>query len=184
MGGNTYLIQTNEGNLALGIPTESFVTVYSPDGSKLSEFPLRGKPIPVTKSIIRLYKEIQLNNMRQNPRYQQGIWKESLKELEKASFDHLFTDYLPLYKEILTDEEGNFLVFRSDDCFVDCPILIDVYSSEGEFVCETEIKTGNYRLIIDRRRKHMCFNKSGLVALVQPKEDEPDFQLKMIKVVF
>jgi len=45
-----------KGNLAAGISTESFVTVYSPDGSKLSEFLLIGKPIPVTKSIIRRYK--------------------------------------------------------------------------------------------------------------------------------
>jgi hypothetical protein len=183
-GGQTYLVRTHEGNLAVGISMEPHVTVYSLDGSKLSEFSLRGKPVPVTKSIIRRYKDIQLNNMRQDPQHQQGIWKESLKELKKASFDHLFSDYLPLYHEILTDEEGHLLVFRSEDCFVDCPILIDVYSSEGEFVCETEIKTGNYHLIVDKRRKHMCFTKSGLVALVQPKEEVYDFHLKMIKVVF
>ena len=183
-GGETYLIRTNEGNLAVGISTEPFVTVYSPDGSKLLEFPLRGKPIPVTKSIIRRYKEIQLNEMRQDPEHQQGRWKEQLKELEKASFDHLFSDYLPLYQEILVDEEGNFLIFRSEDCFVDCPILLEVYTPKGEFVCETEIKTDEYQLILDRRRKHMCFTKSGLVALVQPKKDVHDFHLKMIKVVF
>ncbi|UCE39100.1 MAG: hypothetical protein JSW00_07745, partial [Thermoplasmata archaeon] len=110
--------------------------------------------------------------------------KEQLKELEKASFAHLFSDYLPLYQQILTDEEGNFLVFRSEDCFVDCPILIEVYSPEGEFVCETEIKTGNYHLIVDRRQKNMCFTKNGLVALVQPEKNVYDFYLKMIKVVF
>ncbi len=183
-GSDTYMIQTNEGNLAVGISTEPFVTVYSPDGSKLSEFPLRGKPIPVTKSIIQRYKDILLNNIRQDPERQQGIWNEILKEVEKASFDHLFSDYLPLYREILTDEEGNLLVFRSEDCFVDCPILIEVYSPEGDFVCETEIKTEEYQLIVDRRRKHMSFTNSGLIALVQPKKDVPDFQLKMIKVVF
>lgn len=183
-GGETYLIRTNEGNLAVGISTEPFLTVYSPDGSKLSEFPLRGKPIPVTKSIIHRYKDIQLNDMRQDPEHQQGTWKETLKEVEKASFDHLFSDYLPLYQEILVDEEGNFLIFRSEDCFIDCPILIEVYSPEGDFVCETEIKAGEYQLIVDPRRKHMCFTKSGLVALVQPKKDAHDFYLKMIKVVF
>ncbi len=183
-GGETYLIRTNEGNLAVGISTEPVVTVYSPDGSKLSEFPLRGKPIPVTKSIIQRYKDIHLNALRQDPEHQQSRDKELLKELEKASFDPLFGEYLPLYQEILVDEEGNFLVFRSDDCFVDCPILIEVYSPEGDFVCETEIKTGNYQLIVDRRQKNMFFNKSGLVALVQPEKDGPDFQLKMIKVVF
>ncbi len=184
MGGDTYLIRTKEGNLAVGISTEPFLTVYSPDGSKLSEFPLKGKPIPVTKSIIQRYKDVQLNALRQDPEHQEDVYKEQLKELEKISFDSLFSDYLPLYREILTDEEGNFLVFRSGDCFIDCPILIEVYSSEGEFVCETEINTGDYQLIIDTRRKHMCFTRSGLIALVQPKKDVPDFQLKMIKVVF
>ena len=183
-GGETYLIRTKEGNLAVGISTEPFVTVYRPDGSKSSEFPLRGTPIPVTKSIIQRYKDIVLNSMRQDPEHQEDIYKEQLKEVEKASFDHLFSDYLPLYREILTDEEGNFLVFRSDDCFVGCPILIEVYTPRGEFVCETEINTGDYQLIIDTRRKHLCFTRSGLIALVQPKKDVPDFQLKMIKVVF
>ena len=127
---------------------------------------------------------VGLNDIKQDPQFQQSIWKESTKELEKASFDHLFSDYLPLYHEILTDEEGNFLVFHTDDCFIDCPILIEVYTPKGEFVCETEIKTGDYNLIIDRRRKHMCFTKSGLIALVQPKVDIDDFHLKMIKVGF
>lgn len=183
-GGWTYLVRTNEGNLAVGFSMESFVTIYDPDGLKLSEFTLRGKPVAVTKSIIRRYKDIQLNNMRQEMQSKQDIWKESMKEVEKASFDHLFSDHLPLYHEILTDEEGHFLVFRTDDCFVDCPILIEVYTPNGEFVCKTEIKTGEYKLIIDKRRKHMCFTKNGLIALVQPKKDVDDFHLKMIKVVF
>ena len=183
-GGWTYLARTNEGNLAVGISMDPFVTIYSPDGSKLSEFTLNDKPVAVTKSIIRRYKEIHLNDIKQDPQFQQGIWKEGVKELEKASFDHLFDEYLPLYHEILTDEEGHFLVFRTDDCFVDCPILLEVYSPGGEFVCETEIKTGEYNLIVDRRRKHMRFTKSGLIALVQPKIDADDFHLKMIKVVF
>ena len=182
-GGWTYLARTSEGNLAVGISMDPFVTVYSPDGSKLSEFTLKGKPVAVTKSIIRRYKEIHLNDIKQDPQFQQGIWKEGLKEVEKASFDHLFSDYLPLYHEILTDEEGNFLVFRKGDCFVDCPILLEVYTPNGEFVCETEIKTGEYHLIIDKRRKHMCFTKNGLIALVQPKIDVDDFHLMMIKVV-
>ncbi|MCJ7579284.1 MAG: 6-bladed beta-propeller [Candidatus Aminicenantes bacterium] len=183
-GGWTYLCQTIEGNLAVGISMESHITVYSPEGSKLSEFVLKGKPVPVTKSIIRNFKDIQLNDMRQDPQSQQGRRNENLKELEKASFDHLFNDFLPLYNEILVDEEGHFLVFRKDDCFADCPILLEVYTPQGEFVSVTEIKTGEYNLIVDRRRKHMCFTKNGLVALVQPKNNIPDFQLMLIKVEF
>lgn len=182
--GWTYLIRTKEGNLAVGISIESHVTVYSPDGLRLSEFSLRGEPIPVTKSIIQRYKEIQLQAMKQNPNYQKGPMKEILKEVEKASFDNFFSDHLPFYSKLLTDEDGNFLMFCSGDCFVECPILIEVYTPEGEFVCKTEIKPGEYQLIIDRHREHICFTKSGLIALVQPKNDEYDFHLKMIKVAF
>ncbi len=158
------------------------VFLILPDGSKLTEFTLERKPVAMTKSIVRRYKDTELNNMRQDAEHQQEIQQGRIKELEKASFDHLFNDYLPLYQELLTDEEGNFLIFRTDDCFSGCPILIEVYSPKGEFVCEMEIKTGEYNLIIDSRRKHMCFTKEGLIALVQPKISAADFHLKMIKV--
>lgn len=181
--GWTFLTRTKEGNLVVGISTVSHLTVYSPEGEKLSGISLKGEATPVTKSIVRRYKDIQLNSMRQDPRFQKGMGKEILKEVEKASIDHLFDDHLPLYREILTDEEGHLLVFLSGDCFPDCPILIDVYSSEGKFICQTEIKTANYQLIVDKRWKHMCFTQTGLIALVQPK-DAVDFQLKMIKVVY
>jgi hypothetical protein len=182
MGGWTYLGQTHKGNLAVGISTEPFITVYGPDGSKLFEFSLMGDPVPVTKSLIRRYKEIQLSDMKKDPELQKGYWKDSIKELERASFDHLFDDSLPRYHELLVDEEGNFLLFRSGDCFVDCPIILEVYTPEGVYVYETEIKTGDYDLIVDKRREHMCFTKSGLVALVQPKVDleKDDFHLKMM----
>ncbi len=178
-----FMARTKEGNLAVGISMEPFLTIYSPEGQKLTEFSLKTEPVPVTKSIIRRYKEIQINNLRQDPRFKQGMGKQFLNELEKASFDQLFDSNLPLYHEMLTDEEGYFLVFRSGDCFVDCPIRIDVYSSEGNFLCETEIKPEEYELVIDKRSKHLCFTKNGLFALVQLK-DSDDFLLKLIKVVF
>lgn len=181
--GWTFLAWTKKRNLVVGVSTEPHLTVYSPEGEKLSEISLKRKATPVTKSIIRRYKDIQLNRMRQDPRFQKGMGKEILKEVEKASIDHLFDDYLPIYREILTDEEGHLLVFLSGDCFPDCPILIDVYSSDGKFICDTEIKTGNYQLIVDKRWKHMCFTQTGLIALVQPK-DAVDFQLRLIKVVY
>lgn len=183
-GGWTYLAQTHEGNLAVGISTQPIITVYGPDGSRLFKFSLRGNPVPVTKSTIRRYKEILMNDLRQDHEHQKGFWEGSIKELEKASFDHLFDDYLPGYHEMLVDEEGNFLLFRSGDCFADCPIILDVYDPQGEYICETEIKIGDFYLIVDRCREHMCFTKGGLVALVQPKIDLDDFHLKMIKVVF
>lgn len=182
--GWTFLAQTGEGNLAVGISSEPFVTVYSPEGTKLFQFPLRGEPIPVTKQLIRHYKNIQLESLRQEAEYAESWVSDQIHEIEKASFDHLFDETLPFYNELLTDEEGNFLFFRKDECFTNCPIVIDVYSPKGEFICTTEIKSGAYSLIIDKRRKHMCFTKSGLIALVQPKTGESEFILKMIKVEF
>lgn len=181
--GWSFLTRTKEGNLAVGISMKPYISIYNPDGSKLREISLKGELVTVTKSIIRRYKDIQLNNMRQGKRFHWVRGKEIYKEVERTSFDHLFDDHLPYYSELLSDEEGHLLVFRMQDCFVDCPVIIDVYSSEGEYICETEIKTKEYQLVVDRRRKHMCFTKSGLIALVQPKS-EGDFLLKMIKVAF
>ncbi|MBN1270651.1 MAG: 6-bladed beta-propeller [Candidatus Aminicenantes bacterium] len=182
MEGWTILTRTKEGNLAVGFSMEPLLTLFSPEGQKLTTFSLKGEPVRVTKSIIRRFKETQIKDMKQDSRFKQGVGKQWLKELEKASFDHLFEDYLPRYREILTDEEGYFLVFRREDCFDNCPIWIDVYSPAGKYVCETQIKTGEYKLIAERRPEHMYFTKNCLFALVQPK-DSDEFQLKLIKVI-
>lgn len=181
--GRTYISRTKDGNLVVGISNQPFLTVYSPNGEKLYEIALRGEAIPVIRSLIRQFKEQQLNELRENPQFMKGRGAAMVKELEKADFGTVFDEYLPLYREILSDEAGHILVFRKDGCFFDCPNTFEVYSSEGDYICETEIKPGDYKLSINRTQKHMCFTNAGLIALVEP-INSPQFRLEIIKVVY
>jgi hypothetical protein len=179
--GSIFVAATREGNLIVGDSLETHLEVYSPDGAKLSTIDLGLEPVPVTKEIIKSYKDYQIGEMKRDSRYAQGPMRESLKKMEDASFDHLFADHLPLYREVLVDAEGNILVFRRTKCLGGCPILIRVYSPEGRFICETEIQEGSFGLTVDPRQKNMVFGPDGLIAMVEVKDAE-EFELRVIRV--
>ena len=179
--GETFIAATREGNLVVGNSLQTSLEVFSPEGVKLSSVDLAIEPLPVTNDYRTKYKDYQLGEMRQDSRYSQGPFKDMLKQLEKASFDHLFSDHLPLYREILVDAEGNLLVFRKTDCLGECPILIRAYSPEGRFIRETEVKEESFRLAVDPRQKNMVFGRTGLIAMVEVKDAE-DFELRLIRV--
>ncbi len=174
-GAWTYLSLTKDRNLIVGISNQPVLTVYSPDGEKLYEITLRGKALPLTRSVIQRFKESMLNKHRRN--------SSLMQELEKADLKLLFDEYLPLYRALLTDEAGHILVFRRDGYFFEYPNTFEVYTSEGDFICETEIKTRDYKLLISRYSKHMCFTDDGLIALVEPL-NSPQFRLEIIKVAY
>jgi len=179
--GGMYVAATLEGNLLVGNSLQAYLEIFSPEGVKLSTVDLGLEPIAVTKDYIKRYKGYVLGEMKQDRRYAQGQMKEFLKKLEDASFDHLFAGFLPLYREILVDAEGNILVFKKAECLGDCPILIRVFSPQGRFVCETEIQEGRFGLAVDPRRKNMVFGRDGLIAMVEVK-DAADYELRVIRV--
>jgi hypothetical protein len=179
--GQTYIAATREGNLVVGSSLETRLEVYSPEGIKLSTIDLGLGPIPVTKDYIKRYKDLEVGQMKRDPRFAAGQRREFVKKLENASFDHLFTDHLPLYQEVLVDAEGNILVFKKTECLGDCPILVRVYSPEGKFVCETEIQEGPFGLSVDPRKKNMVFGRDGLIAMVEVKDAE-EYELRVIRV--
>jgi len=85
------------------------------------------------------------------------------------------------YDYFQTNREGNILVFKKTDCVVDCPILIQVYSPEGEFISETELVEGDFALNLNRRWQTISFSDTYLFALVELK-DAPEYSLRLIKV--
>ena len=181
IGGATFIAATKEGNLLVGNSLQTSLEVFSPEGAKLASADLALEPIPVTKDYRTKYKKYVLDELRKDSRYSEGQFKWQLEQLENASFDHLFSDRLPLYREVLTDAEGNILVFRKTDCMGECPILIRVYSPDGKFICETEVQEESFGLTVDPRRKNMVFGSAGLIAMVEVKDAE-EFELRLIKV--
>lgn len=179
--GKAFIASSKEGNLMVGNSLRPFIDVYSPGGTKISTFQLDMEPIPVTKRMISEYKKFHIDQFsRQSPLPKEQT-QDMMKQLKKASWDHMFEENLPSYWEILVDEEGNLLVFKRKDCLEDCPIYIQVYSPGGKFICETELIEGPFNLTVDSRIKNMCFTSQGLIAMVEVK-DAAEFELRVIKV--
>ncbi|UCE41450.1 MAG: hypothetical protein JSV17_00195 [Candidatus Aminicenantes bacterium] len=182
--GEFFINSSKEKNLIVGNSLLPYFDVFSPDGTKISTFPLNIEPIPVTKRVISDYKKYQIDQMNTHSSLSQTQIQEMMKQLKKASWDHMFSENLPLYREVLMDTEGNLIVFRRTDCLgEECQIYVQVYSPDGEFICETELVEGPFELSIDPRIKNMCFTSHGLFAMVGVK-DAPEFELRVIKVTF
>lgn len=181
--GSFFIVSSGEGNLIVGNSLYPVFDVYAPDGKKITTFPLNMKPLPVTKKLISEYKKYNIDQMSRNSRLSQEQILEMQKQLKKAPWDHIFSENLPLYREVIVDVEGNLLVFTKSECLEDCPILIHVYSPEGEFICETELVEGPFSLTVDSRIKNMCFTAQGLIAMVEVK-DAAEFELRVIRVPY
>ena len=122
--------------------------------------------------------------MSQHEGMSQNQVQETVREMKKASWNHLFGEILPLYREILVDADGNILVFRRTECLgEDCPILVQAYSSDGKYICETELAEGPFDLEVDPRIQNMCFAPRGLITMVEVK-DAAEFELRVIRVKY
>jgi hypothetical protein len=179
--GKFFIAASKEGNLLIGNSLRPFFDVFSPEGAKISTFQLDMKPIPVTKRLISEYKKYHISQFSQESPISKDQTREMVKQLKNASWDHMFGEHLPLYREIMVDAEGNILVFRRTDCLGDCPIFFQVYSPERKFICETELVEGSFRLEVNPRIKNVCFTRQGLFAVVEVK-DAAEFELRLIKV--
>jgi len=180
-----YLAQTIEGNLAIGISNQPHIDIFTPTGESIHSFDLKMAPIPVSKTYIKEFKDNVMAELKKKDettmdssrRYSHNRVKKALKTFD---FSNLFDKYLPLYKEILVDSEGNFLVFKFTECRKNCTPLFQVYSKEGTFICETKLNKGKYELEIDRRFRKIRFTSEGVFGLLMNRGDEDEI-LRLVK---
>ncbi|MFC2158308.1 hypothetical protein ACFLT9_10775 [Acidobacteriota bacterium] len=182
-GGRMFIACSGEGNLLVGNSLLPKIDVYTIEGKKVGSITLNMETIPVTKKLISRFKEYNIELMSKDSQHSKARREETLKTFRKASWDHLFSTNLPFYTELLVDSSGHMLLFRKLDCLGECPVLIQAYSPQGEYISQFELQGGDYSLIIDPRRKHMCFTGDRLIALVQ-KKNSPEFSLRLIEVQF
>jgi hypothetical protein len=186
--GDVYLAKTIDGNLAVGISNQPRINIYSPAGEKILSFNLKIRPIPVDEKYIKKFKDNYVaklkskdeKTMNRTEKYWHDIYMKTSKTLD---FSTIFDKHLPLYKEILVDSEGNFLVFLYSDCVKNCKTYFQVYSKQGEFICETELDKGDYDVEIDRRFKNICFTEEGIIGLFMEHGDEDEI-IKLVKSKF
>jgi len=173
--GVLHIDPTQDGNLIVGVSHLPFLKIYSPDGKLVREFKLELKPIPVTDDYLKREKEYW-NNLIKNHRESKRIM-EFLKDAPEIPH----WDYLPLYKDIQVDSEGNILVFKEFGCFENCPKVFQAYSPEGKYICETLIDEGNFTFDISPNDYNICFTDKGIFALFAIKDSEDD-SLRLVKV--
>jgi hypothetical protein len=183
-----YLAQTIDGNLAVGISNQPKIRIYSPDGDMIHSFDLKIEPIAVGKKYLKEFRDNVMADFKKsgerNMNSTEKFWYElSMKTFKKFDFSNIFDKYLPLYKEILVDSEGNFLVFKFTQCQENCDPLFQVYSKRGEFICKCILDRGKYEIEIDRRFKKICFTSSGIFGLFKERGDEEEI-LRLVKSTY
>lgn len=174
--GEMLLAQTKDGNLLVGVTTSNELKIFSPYGKLLRSFTLKMDPVQVTRDYIRRYKESIIQDMEER-KMRQGV----IDAVKKTPYEDMFGKYLPYFKEILVDSEGNILICKKTDCIGTCNEVFQVYSSEGEYICEVAIDCGIYDVTIDRRFKNIGFADDAVYGLFPLKDDE-EAGLQLIRV--
>ena len=174
--GEMLITQTKYGNLVVGVTTSNELKIFSPEGQLLRSFILKMDPVQVTRDYIRRYKESIIQGMEER-----GVRQSAIDATKKTPYEDAFGKYLPYFKEILVDSEGNILIFKKTDCIGDCNEVFQVYSPEGKYVCEMTIDSGIYDLTIDRRFKNIVFAGDAIYGLFPLKESE-ESALQLIRV--
>lgn len=133
------------------------------------------------KKVVRTKTSIfYLTALRNNRAAYYTFNQHAKKTFRNFDFSTIFAKNLPLYKEILVDSEGNFLVFKFTPCQKNCNPIFQVYSREGKFICETKLNRGKYELEIDPRFKKICFTSEGIFGLFMNQGDEDEI-FRLIK---
>jgi hypothetical protein len=73
------------------------------------------------------------------------------------------------------------LIFKNTDCFGDCLEIFQVYSPEGQYICDVTIEKGIYDFQIDRRFKNIIFTSQAIYGLF-PLKDSEDFEMRLVRV--
>ena len=178
--GEVYLARTKEGNLLVGVSNTPEINIYSPMGKLLHTFHLEMKPLPVTGEYIRKYKDNLISHMEGEDGSRPSS-KWMINKMKTFSFENLFLEHLPYYREILVDSEGNILVFKWTGCIGDCVEIFQVYSPAGKYICETKIDEGLFDFEIDTNIKNIVFTSKGIFGLFQLKNSD-DVSLRLVKV--
>lgn len=177
--GEVYLSQTIDGNLAIGVSNQPKIIIVSPMGELIRSFDLKINPIPANNIYIKKFRDnllaeldaIDETSMDSHKKFVHHLRKKTFK---KFDFSTIFDKYLPLYKDILVDSEGNFLVFKFTECQKDCNPVFQVYSKEGKYICETVLDKGKYEFELSRKFKRLCFTSAGIFVIAMNRGDEDE----------
>jgi hypothetical protein len=159
--GTVMIARSAAGDLLVGLSIRPDIDVYDPDGEKKGIFRLTIDRIPVTKKITETYQ----------------IKQVVTRGGKRTTITYPLGEFLPYFCSLTVDSMGNIIVFKmSGDPETD-PIVIQVYSQSGKFLCETELDRGGFDLtayLRPFRRIHtlLDFTERGIFGILPLKGDE------------
>ena len=174
-----FFVQTKSGNLVTGSTDRSFLNVFSPGGEKLRTVDLKTDPPKVNRDYIERLREHKIRSYddRKDKSYYEGL----INSIKKSNFFLTPGQDFPSMKEMIVDSQGHILVFKLTDCVGRCQEVFQVYSEEGEYICETAIDDGIYDLDIDLRFRNIVFTSDGIIGLF-PQEGSEDMLFRLVKI--
>lgn len=174
-----FFAQSKSGNLVSGSTDKSFLNIFSPTGEKIRSISLKIDHLKVSKDYIERLRDNKIRSYddKKGESYYEGL----INSIKKSSFFLEIGQDFPYMKEILVDSEGHILIFKVMNCVGKCQEVFQVYSEEGDYLCETVIDNGNYDLDIDLRFKNIVFTSDGIIGLFSP-QDSSGMSFQLVKI--
>lgn len=179
LNGEALISRTPDGNLLTGFSGSKKIRVFSPDGKLLNHFTLQMEDVPVTEAMIENEKKEKLISLKDNPNTDASF----LKEISAYNFGLLFGKICPYYQHIMTDSDGNILVFKWIDAGRLQKKVFQVYAPSGKLICETAIDEGDFIFQIDSASRNLQFCRDNLYiieAMRNPPSGEDTLRLAKI----
>jgi hypothetical protein len=132
------LDRTLDGHLIVGNTAESVINIYSDEGKLLNRIALNYSQMKVNQSELDEYC-VSLEKTLSGVNAPDSL-------LERIQSPDFYYHYLPYYYDIMVDSEGNILVFKYSQNENHSFRVYQVYSLEGQFICECQLESGQFAL--------------------------------------
>jgi len=163
--------ETPEGNLLVGFSHQNELSLFSPDGAKMRGIQLNITPLQIGEKVRKEYLDSALRSI---PRSLEMIQKQGMAQLEPGSYEaqiretisnpNFFPKSMPYYYNFLVDSDGNILVFPYTE--TNGIYRFRVYSPDGQYLCDSAIDPGEYKIWSNALSQNLVFHKGALYALV------------------
>ena len=181
------------GNLITGCTNNPEIIVYNRYGEEINRFDLKIDRIKITQKYkdetietVEKYLEKSMQRLKEkaksDPKYLERIPKyeeQNKSMLEVMRSDEYFPEYMPYFYHLMTDSDGNILIFIYTDNKEE--LRFQAYTPDGKYVCETKLDMGHYSLKYFSRFKNIAFYNGDLYCLL-PLEETQGIPLRLIKV--
>ncbi len=144
--GKVFISKINDDKLLVGFSDIPEISIYSLDGQKLNSFEVNLKRKRVTGDMKEAYFRM-LEGMAEK-RTQLKQW------IQKMRKEDVFPDHIPYYNRIVVDSEDNIFVYKNiwaekvkirKDPFELDEVKFQIYSKEGQHICDARINFGNLK---------------------------------------